>query len=415
MFERHKGGEVAIVVHMNLPDANDCLDEFVELASSSGAELRFVIECSRRSPEAKYFIGSGKAMEVKEAVQTHGADVVLFNHDLSPSQERNLEALIQCRVLSRAGLILDIFAQRARTFEGKLQVELAQLQHLQTRLIRGWTHLERQKGGIGLRGPGETQLETDRRLLRARIKSIEAKLKKVRSQREQNRQARRKAELPVVSLVGYTNAGKSTLFNALAQESSMAEDKLFATLDPLMRKVNLPSGNEVILADTVGFIQNLPHQLIEAFQGTLEETKNANLLLHVIDISSKNYRDNMAVVHSVLKEIKADTVPQIWVFNKIDNLSGVEAEATIDEITKVWLSAQTGEGVDKLLQVIDETLNGKLNQYEVALDPRQGKLRAWLYEKNAILQETIDEKGTYCFKVKLTPNDYQYFKQQLED
>lgn len=414
MFERHQGGETALIVYIALLEATDSLDEFKELVSSSGADIVGVVESHQQKPQAKYYIGSGKAEEVKALVEETNAQVVIISSDLSPSQERNLEALIKCRVLSRSGLILDIFAQRARTFEGKLQVELAQLNHLQTRLVRGWTHLERQKGGIGLRGPGETQLETDRRLLRLRITTILERLKKVRLQRQENRRARKKSGLPVVSLVGYTNAGKSTLFNALAGNVTVAEDKLFATLDPLMRKVALDSGKDIILADTVGFIRHLPHDLIEAFKATLEESRNADLLIHVVDISSKEFRLQMEVVNQVLKEIKADSLPMILVFNKIDKLDGAEPfKEQHEEKAKVWLSAASGDGIPLLLTTVTEQLFGALEIYQLTLAPKDGRLRAKLYEMDAVKEETIDEQGNYQLTVSLIDSDYQSIKQHL--
>lgn len=407
MFEREKGGERAVLVYIGLADEGDSLEEFQELVSSSGVEIEAVVSSMSQKPQAKYYLGSGKAEEVGLAVLSHKADVVIVSCDLSPSQERNLEALIKCRVLSRSGLILAIFAQRARTFEGKLQVELAQLQHLQTRLVRGWTHLERQKGGIGLRGPGETQLETDRRLLRQRINVIEERLKKVRSHREENRRARKKSGLPTVSLVGYTNAGKSTLFNTLVGEDTLVEDKQFATLDPLMRKVTLPGSKEMILVDTVGFIRNLPHDLIDAFKATLEETKNADLLLHVVDIASKNFRTQMGVVNQVLRDLSADKVPSIIVFNKIDKLSGASADRDeTGEQPKVWLSAHTGEGCQVLCHTISRLLFGELKDYELILNVSEAKLRAHLYDMGAVIKEAVDEQGNSKLWVRLTVKDY---------
>lgn len=412
MFDREKKGEQAVLAYISLAEEGDSLTEFKELVVSSGVNIVGIVSSLSQKPQAKYFLGSGKAEEVGEMVKEYSADVVIVSCDLSPSQERNLEALIKCRVLSRSGLILDIFAQRARTFEGKLQVELAQLQHLQTRLIRGWTHLERQKGGIGLRGPGETQLETDRRLLRHRITVIEDRLKKVRSQREENRRARKKSGLPTVSLVGYTNAGKSTLFNKLVGETTFVEDKQFATLDPLMRKVSLPGSKEMILADTVGFIRNLPHDLIEAFKATLEETKNADLLLHVVDIASKNFRAQMEVVKQVLKDLGADTVPTIIVFNKIDRLNGVEAEVSMKgEEARVWVSAHTGIGCELLCHTICTMLYGELKDYELTLSAKEAKLRAQLYAMGAVINEAVDEEGNFQLRVRLTVNDYAALNQ----
>jgi GTP-binding protein HflX len=405
LFERPQGGERALLVQLALPgvDADEALAEFRELALSAQAEVLDCLLGSRASPDAKYYIGLGKVEALKELVVAHEAELVLINHELSPSQERNLERALQCRVVGRSGLILDIFAQRARTFEGKLQVELAQLQHLSTRLIRGWTHLERQKGGIGLRGPGETQLETDRRLLRARIKSINAKLEKVRRSRLENRRARKKASLVTVSLVGYTNAGKSTLFNALTGEAIYAADQLFATLDPTMRKIELPGGVAVILADTVGFIRDLPHHLIEAFRATLEETEEADLLLHVIDISDPSWRETEQTVLQVLTEIGVADIPRIQVFNKIDQQEGWLPKLTQQgEGCKVWLSAKTGAGLELLKEAIVTQLHGVIIEEEVFIDPSQAKLRAKLYSLDAVLNERDAENGGWFLTVKLT-------------
>ncbi|KTC68760.1 GTPase [Legionella birminghamensis] len=405
MFERPKAGERAILVQLALPglNAERALQEFKELATSAQAEVVAVITGSRATPEAKYYVGLGKAEEIQEQVAFHKADLVLVNHELSPSQERNLERLLQCRVVDRSGLILDIFAQRARTFEGKLQVELAQLQHLSTRLVRGWTHLERQKGGIGLRGPGETQLETDRRLLRERIRYINKRLEKVRRSRDQNRRARQKAAMPTVSLVGYTNAGKSTLFNALTGEQIYAANQLFATLDPTMRKVDLPGAGAIILADTVGFIRDLPHQLVEAFRATLEETQEADLLLHVVDISDPIWRENVEAVERVLAEIEVDDIPIIQVFNKIDQQEGWSPRLDQqEEGTKVWLSAKTGAGLEGLREAIAAQLHGQATDELLHLAPDQAKLRANLYELNAVKSEKINEEGGWDLSVRLT-------------
>ena len=295
-FERAEGGERAVLVHVDFlyHQEKEDADEFIELAISAGVSIINIVHAQRQSPDAKHFIGAGKLEEVSHLVQHEQADIVLFNHSLKPSQERNLEKALQCRVLDRTGLILDIFAQRARTHEGKLQVELAQLQYMSTRLVRGWTHLERQKGGIGLRGPGETQLETDRRLLRVRIQSILRRLDKVQKQRDQGRRGRQRAEIPTVSIVGYTNAGKSTLFNTITGADAYAADQLFATLDPLLRRIEIPVLGPVILADTVGFIRQLPHKLVEAFKATLEETVSADLLIHVVDAACDERDDNIA-------------------------------------------------------------------------------------------------------------------------
>lgn len=411
MFERPKSGEKAILVQLALPgiDAKEFLREFEELAVSARAEILGIVTGSRAVPDAKYYVGQGKAQEIAEAVLQHGAELVLVNHELSPSQERNLERLCQCRVVDRSGLILDIFAQRAQTFEGKLQVELAQLEHISTRLIRGWTHLERQKGGIGLRGPGETQLETDRRLLRDRIKTIHKRLEKVRSSRQQNRQARQKADMPTVSLVGYTNAGKSTLFNALTTENVLAEDKLFATLDPTMRKRDLPGGGSIVLADTVGFIRDLPHQLVEAFRATLEETAQADLLLHVIDVADMRWREHVEAVDAVLKEIGISDTPKILVFNKIDQMEHWEAKVEYSDEAhpKIWLSAKTGVGITALLELMAALLEGPPYEENIRLEPSQGKIRAELYRLKAVKREVMRDDGGYDLLIQLTPKQRQ--------
>lgn len=405
MFERPQGGERAVLVQLALPgiDAEKALLEFEELAYSAHAEVLACVLGTRATPDAKYYVGKGKAEEIAQKIKDVDAELVLINHELSPSQERNLERLFECRVVGRSGLILDIFAQRARTFEGKLQVELAQLQHLSTRLIRGWTHLERQKGGIGLRGPGETQLETDRRLLRERIKYINKRLEKVRGSREQNRQARQKASMPTVSLVGYTNAGKSTLFNVLTGEHIYVADQLFATLDPTMRQLNLPGSSPVILADTVGFIRDLPHHLVEAFRATLEETQQADLLVHVIDISDPNWRDTVNSVQQVLDEIGVENIPVIQVFNKIDLKEDWEAKIDHnDQWCKVWISAASHIGLDLLKEAISTQLYGDVLVEEVVLNPSQAKLRAQLYQLGSILSEVINAEGEWLLKIRIT-------------
>ncbi|CCD07271.1 TPA: GTPase HflX [Legionella pneumophila] len=405
MFERPQGGERAVLVQLALPgvDADKALAEFEELALSAKAEVLDCVLGARATPDAKYYVGKGKAEEIAHLVNMLDADLVLVNHELSPSQERNLERLFGCRVVDRSGLILDIFAQRARTFEGKLQVELAQLQHLSTRLIRGWTHLERQKGGIGLRGPGETQLETDRRLLRERIRYINKRLEKVRCSRDQNRQARRKASMPTVSLVGYTNAGKSTLFNVLTGEHTYVADQLFATLDPTMRKLELPGSSAAILADTVGFIRDLPHHLVEAFRATLEETQQADLLLHVIDISDPNWRETVFEVQKVLDELKVSNIPVIQVFNKIDLQEGWQPKIDYTEdACKVWLSATTGAGLDLLKEAIATQLHGMILIEDIVIKPDQAKLRAQLYQLGAVLEESVDENGDWLMKIRIT-------------
>ena len=415
-FDLHSGGERAVLVQIaidgvaNEPD----LGEFIELVRSAGGDPAVVVRGSRRAPTAKYFVGKGKLEEIASEVERVEAELVVFNHALSPSQERNLEAFLKCRVIARTGLILDIFAQRARTHEGQLQVELAQLKHISTRLIRGWTHLERQKGGIGLRGPGETQLETDRRLLRARVSTIESRLDKVRQQRAQNRRARQRAEVPLVSLVGYTNAGKSTLFNTWSESGVYAADQLFATLDPTLASVEIKGLGGVIIADTVGFIADLPHTLVEAFRATLEETLNASLLVHVIDVSADDREFLKMEVESVLDEIGAGDIPQLIVFNKIDLLER-EPRITRDSEGRpdsVSVSAKTGAGLDLLRDAIGERLAGNFFRGSVELAPAQGKLRAALYEMGAVKSEDWLEAGGSELDIYLPESDWTRLKRQ---
>ncbi len=420
MFDRFEGGEQAILVHVDFPAEVDReeLSELKLLVSSAGVETLGVITASRSAPSSKYFVGSGKAEEIAEHVKLIGANIVIFNHSLTPTQERNLERLCQCRVLDRTGLILDIFAQRARTHEGKLQVELAQLRHIQTRLVRGWTHLERQKGGIGLRGPGETQLETDRRLIRGRIKNILNRLTKVQRQREQGRRARQRAELPTVSLVGYTNAGKSTLFNRITAADVYAADQLFATLDPTLRKLELPDVGSVILADTVGFIRHLPHELVAAFKATLQETQEADLLLHVIDISDDRQADNIQQVQEVLEEIEADEVPQLLICNKIDLLEEGAARIDTDEQgmpVRVWLSAETGVGVELLQQALVERLRPQMVNVSLRIPPSMGKLRGKLYELKSVTEEKTSEDGQISMQVSMPAVDWQRLCKQVSE
>jgi len=412
LFDRPRGGERAVLVRLDFGATGEAaeIEEFVTLAKSAGAEPVAIITGTRERPDPRFFIGSGKAEEVRQAVQAEGAGLALFDHPLSPSQERNLERLLGCRVLDRTTLILDIFAQRAHSFEGRLQVELAQLRHLSTRLVRGWTHLERQKGGIGLRGPGETQLETDRRLLGQRIKTLRQRLEKVRRRRETGRQARRRADIPTVSLVGYTNAGKSTLFNTLTSGEVYAADQLFATLDPTLRRLDLPGDLRLILADTVGFIRELPHELVAAFHSTLQETREAQLLLHVIDAGDGERRDKIGHVNDVLHAIGGDGVPQLEVFNKIDLLDDTPPRIDRDADglpRRVWLSAANGEGLDLLREALAERLGGNLVRGWLHLLPSEGRFRARLFEHGAVLSERVGEDGGWSIEIQLPRNSLE--------
>ncbi len=404
MFERHGGGSRALLVHLDLGrDSADegVLQEFQELATSAGAVVVDVVRGSRDKPDSRLFVGSGKAREIADRCKLEEVELVIFNHSLSPSQERNLEQLLQCRVLDRTGLILDIFSQRARSHEGKLQVELAQLRHLSTRLVRGWTHLERQKGGIGLRGPGETQLETDRRLLSVRIKKLRRDLDEVRQRRELNRAARQRAQVATVSLVGYTNAGKSTLFNALTNANVYAADRLFATLDPTLRKLELFPGLEAVIVDTVGFVSDLPHELVEAFHATLQESAEATLLLRVVDSADPRRAEFEHEVDSVLELVDATDVPSFTVYNKVD-LRGEAPRIDRDDegrVVRVWLSAMTGEGLDLLHDAVVEHLAVSRRRGVLTLLASQGKLRAELYELGAVIDEHVVDDGGFELQV----------------
>jgi GTP-binding protein HflX len=422
MFDRYQGGEQAVLVHIDFQsldaETNQAqIAEFVELVTSAGIAVLELLTSRRNAPHAKFYVGTGLADQLADLVQLHKADVIIFNHSLSPAQERNLEAHCKCRVVDRIGLILDIFAQRASTYEGKLQVELAQLKHLSTRLIRGWTHLERQKGGIGLRGPGETQLETDRRLLRGRIDAIEARLAKVSRQREQGRRARKRTELPTVSVVGYTNAGKSTLFNQLTEADVYAQDQLFATLDPTLRRLTVGSGQDVILADTVGFIRDLPHDLVAAFRATLEETRMADLLLHIIDASDPQWQEKQAAVEQVLEEIGATDVPLLKVMNKIDLVpelaAGIEEDAE-GLASTVYLSAQSGSGLDELKQAIAQHVSTERLEVTIKLQPSDARLRGLLYDLKAVIDETVDDHGNMQLALNIALSDWRRLEQNIQ-
>lgn len=373
MFDRPTGNDAAVLVSLDFgsPGYADSLEELHHLAVTAGATVVSVVEGRRAKPDASLFVGSGKAEELRDTLNAHNAKLAIFNHELSPAQQRNLEKMLECRVVDRTGLILDIFAQRAKSHEGKLQVELAQLEHLSTRLIRGWTHLERQKGGIGMRGgPGETQLELDRRMIRQRVKLLKEKLEKLRLQRGQQRRSRRRSGVVSVSLVGYTNAGKSTLFNRLTQAGAYAADQLFATLDTTSRKLYIPNCGPVVLSDTVGFIRELPHTLVDAFGATLEEAAQADLLLHVVDVASPAREEQVAEVNRVLTEIGASEVPQLLVLNKSD-IAGMEPGVERDEygkICKVWASARNGDGMDLIRQAIAERFPAGYGQQQIQPD-----------------------------------------------
>ncbi|MGC9456898.1 MAG: ribosome rescue GTPase HflX [Halothiobacillaceae bacterium] len=406
-FERHSGGERAVLVHVDTGRAQGNEDEveFHELVRSAGAEIVGSLSVRRQTPDPRALLGSGKVEEIAALVAAEGAELAIFNHALTPSQERNLEALLKCRVIDRTGLILDIFAQRARSHEGKLQVELAQLKHLSTRLVRGWTHLERQRGGsIGLRGPGETQLEMDRRLINGRIAQLNTRLEKVRRQRQQGRKGRQRAQMPTVSLVGYTNAGKSTLFNALSQAgASYAADKLFATLDTTVRRVEIEPGMPAVIADTVGFIRHLPHDLVTAFRSTLEETLEADLLLQVVDASDPEYPRQLEDVDEVLAEIGAGDMPRLIVMNKIDR---TDRPARVErneqgQPWRAWVSAADGEGLPELLAAVAERLRPDTVDTRITLPASQGRLHALLVAEGAVLDENVDETGQWIMDIRL--------------
>ncbi|MGH8224246.1 MAG: ribosome rescue GTPase HflX [Woeseiaceae bacterium] len=413
MFERPRNGERAILIHAahgHIPD-NAEREEFAELANSAGALVVDELTCSRRTPDSRHFIGKGKLEELRESVIRNRADLVVSGAPLSPSQERNLERTLRCRVVDRNGLILDIFAQRARSFEGKLQVELAQLRHLSTRLVRGWTHLERQKGGIGLRGPGETQLETDRRLIGRRIRQLKSRLEDVDGRRSMNRRNRVRAELPTVAVVGYTNAGKSTLFNALTDAGVYVQDKMFATLDPTLRRLELPGGSHCVIADTVGFVRDLPHELVAAFRSTLQETREADLIIHLIDASDPDRWQRVRQVNAVLEELGAGNVPQIRVYNKIDKLDRKPHITRNREgrAQAVWLSAMAGTGLPLLLDAIAGRLQRTKVHGIVRLKAGQGRQRALLFEMGAVRRESQAEDGGWILELEMLERELRRF------
>ncbi|PKV11178.1 ribosome rescue GTPase HflX [Xanthomonas prunicola] len=402
MFDRSRKGEHALLIqtHSGGPAEDDVMEEFADLAKSAGATVAATLTARIDKPSPSTLIGSGKLEEVKAAAEATGADLVLVNHTLSPGQERNLEKYLERRVIDRTGLILDIFAQRARSHEGKLQVELAQLRHMATRLVRGWTHLERQRGGsIGLRGPGETQLETDRRLLQKRVEQLQQRLEKVEVQRTQMRRARMRSELPRIALVGYTNAGKSTLFNALTGAEAYVADQLFATLDPTVRRIALPGGS-AILADTVGFVRDLPHELVAAFRSTLSEARDADLLLHIVDAADPLREERILQVDEVLQAVGAGDLPQLLVFNKIDKIDGAEVRHDAQDgipdparRERVWVSARDGRGLEELQHALGQRLDLRHLTGQLRLPPSAGRLRSRLHQLEVVRNEQSDEDG----------------------
>ncbi|CAG2088785.1 GTPase HflX [Xanthomonas arboricola] len=402
MFDRSRKGEHALLIqtHSGGPAEEDVLEEFADLAKSAGATVAATLTARIDKPNPSTLIGSGKLEEIKAAAEATGADLVLVNHTLSPGQERNLERYLERRVIDRTGLILDIFAQRARSHEGKLQVELAQLRHMATRLVRGWTHLERQRGGsIGLRGPGETQLETDRRLLQKRVEQLQQRLEKVEVQRTQMRRARMRSELPRIALVGYTNAGKSTLFNALTGAEAYVADQLFATLDPTVRRIALPGGS-AILADTVGFVRDLPHQLVAAFRSTLSEARDADLLLHIVDAADPLREERIQQVDEVLHAVGAGDLPQLLVFNKIDKIEGAQVRHDAQDgipdqarRERVWVSARDGRGLPELQHALGQRLDLRHVTGQLRLPPSAGRLRSKLHQLEVVRGEQSDEDG----------------------
>ena len=407
MFERPRSGENAVLVRIGIgePASEQDLSEFTALAVSAGAQPVATVNGFRRRPDSRLFVGSGKAEEIRVAAVDNAADVVLFDHALTPSQERNLEKLIGRRVLDRNGLILDIFAQRARSFEGKLEVELAQLKHQATRLVRGWTHLERQKGGIGLRGPGETQLETDRRLLANRIRTLTHRLEKLQRQRDTGRQARREVPVPAVAIVGYTNAGKSTLFNAIAGADAYVADQLFATRDPTVRRVEFPGAQVAVLSETVGFVRDLPHELVAAFRSTLQEARDADLLLHVIDASDPQRLERIEQVNAVLRSIGAGDIPQIEVFNKIDRIdASPHAELAAEaRPARVWLAAAPRIGLDALRTAITAALWPQIERATLRMTHGAAAARSRLYDAHRVRSERVLDDGSWEIDVELTP------------
>lgn len=410
--------ERAVLVHLYLSQTKDVenLMEFQTLAESAGVEVVATLTTTRSAPHIKYYVGQGKAQEIADAVEEFGATVVLVNHPLSPAQTRNLQSLCDCRIVDRTGLILDIFAQRARSHEGKLQVELAQLRHLSTRLVRRLGNQDQQTGGaVGLRGPGETQLETDRRLIKVRIQQLQNRLEKVSKQRDQNRKTRQKADIPTISLVGYTNAGKSTLFNAITDAGVYAADQLFATLDPTLRRIHIQDVGTAILADTVGFIRFLPHDLVSAFKSTLQETTEATLLLHVIDGADDRKNENIDAVNQVLDEIEALDIPTLLVYNKVDRLDGIEPHIEYNDDGKpvaVYLSAQQNQGIDLLFEAMRIRLKNELVNETVLLPATSGQIYTKFCNQHCIKAERFNEFGDRLVEIEVDKVQWQKWLKQ---
>jgi len=415
LLDRPRSGERCLLLHVGLgrPCHDDEVAEFEALAQSAGADVVAELRTQIARPNSRYLIGQGKVDEVAALAASSDAELILVNRPLGASQERNLEEVIKARVLDRNGLILDIFAQRAASFEGQLQVELAQLEHLSTRLVRGWTHLERQKGGIGLRGPGETQLETDRRLLGQRIRRLKARLERVERQHEVSRRERRRSKIPTVALVGYTNAGKTTLFNALSGARLEAKDQLFATLDPTIRRLAIDPGEEVLLVDTVGFVRDLPHELIAAFRATLAETRDAALLVHVIDASDPHHEDRLRQVEQVIEEIGAADVDSIRVYNKTDKLTDETSRAALEDAggAKLCVSAMTGRGLPALIEAIRTRVIGRPVAGQLQLGPEQSRIRAKLFSWHAVRCEKENAAGGWTIDVELSARRWRELSQ----
>ncbi|MBK2125519.1 ribosome rescue GTPase HflX [Fangia hongkongensis] len=412
IFQQYKVGESCLLVDINFssnPELNAELSELQGLVHAANWQVKEVVSLNRKYPDPKYFCGRGKLDEISEKLKEGGIDLIVFNHSITPSQERNIETLLSCKVIDRTRLILEIFSQRAKTHEGKLQVELAQLNYAATRLVRGWTHLERQKGGIGVRGgPGETQLELDRRLLRQRISQIEKRLDKVRKQRGLSRASRKKNKVPTIAFVGYTNAGKSTLFNHISGADVLAKDQLFATLDPTLRQIHIPKLGQVVLSDTVGFIRNLPHDLVEAFCATLEEAIEADLLVHVVDYADSEYISYIEQVNSVLTQINAHEKPVLIVYNKIDRLESVHPDIHYheDKPADVYLSAKEGIGIDYLFEAIARHFNQNWLKGVLTLEPQKAKVRAQLYALGVVEKEKIADDGNYQLAITIAKSDF---------